>query len=363
MSRVPLLKRYAGDLTRMGASVLLLCVLAVAGFNAVEIWEHQETREEELEELGVIVLILLGTFPVIVWMARRTAKRLLEPLLTIQTGLKEIQSGVLQTRIPVEAEEEELVYLAESLNAAFDAHRHVRAQLERFSGNVSHQLRTPLTAMRTEGELCLRQNRDGEGWRESVARMLESCERTGHLVDQLLLLARVSAHEEGAGFGAVDLREVMEGVLWEYRLVLEDREGAVAVSLPAYPVCMKGNGVWLGEAFRNLLNNALTHVPDGAPLRMELSQEEAVVEWVVEDGGAGMLPDQAGTFDGEAVAGVPRADRSGTGLGLAIVREIVQVHGGRLEVGNGSLGGACVRMVFPGGCVPGRGPAWRDRGV
>lgn len=346
MSQIPLRKRYYRDVVRMGALILLVCVGVLTAFNAVEYWEHREESSEELIEMIVLFAALMATFPVVIWLAWRTSGRLLRPLQDIQQSVQDIRQGNLDRRVAAEGAEDELAYLVESLNQAFDAHRSAQKRLQQFSSDVSHQLRTPLTAMSTQGQCCLSKPRSPGEYREVLGQMLEQADHLSKVIDQLLMLAKISASGAEPAFGRLDLAELTEGVFNEFRPYFEDRDAGLELRRSREGLWMQGNVWWLGEALRNLINNALQYTPDPARFRISLFSEADRVGVRLEDSGPGIPAALRERIFERFQRGTQEGDH-GTGLGLAIVQEVVRLHGGSLLLEDSDLGGCAFSLVFP----------------
>lgn len=336
MNVVPLRKRYFRDVARMGGLVWLVCLAVLTAFNAVEYWEHRDDGPEELLEMVILFAALAAAAPLVAWLAWRTSGKLLAPLHGLQRTVDRIRRGELDAQVAAGGADDELAELLESVNGAFEAHRRAQERLERFSADVSHQLRTPLTAMRTEGEVCLGRERTPEAYRDTLGKLLEQADRLAKVVDQLLLLAKVGVAGPRPEFRPVDL----EGLTWEvadaFRPMCEDRGAALELELE--PVAVFGNPWWLREAMNNLFNNALEYTPDPARFRVELRRAGDAAEWSLEDSGPGIpLEWRERIFDRFQRGGDARD--GGSGLGLAIVREVARAHGGDLRLEDGALGG------------------------
>ncbi|MDF3128596.1 HAMP domain-containing sensor histidine kinase [Kiritimatiellaeota bacterium B1221] len=346
MKTIPLRKRYFRDVMWLGGLVLGLSLLVLTLFNAVEVYEHAEERIEELIEMGVLAAVLLGTLPVVVWMAWRTSGRLLRPLRDIQEGVRAMREGEMGVRLKVENSRDELAYLAESLNAAFDAHRDAQRRLDDFASNVSHQLRTPLTAMRATGQVCLDQDRDAESYQDCIGCMLEASERLTHMVDQLLQLARISALDAAQDLPRVDLKDLLVDVCAPFAEQAQDRGAELDMQIPQEPLMVRGNKVWLQEALVNLLNNAMAYTPDPARIKVSLTAQDGWVCCRIDDNGPGVASDVREKLFMRFQRGLSRQD-GGTGLGLAIVAEVVTLHGGTVKCEESVLGGAAFEFSFP----------------
>jgi signal transduction histidine kinase len=344
-SEIPLRKRYFRDVARLGALVLLVCMVVLTGFNFMEYMEHKADKAEEFWEMILLFAALAGVFPIMLWLAWTTSGRLLRPLLELRETVDRMRAGELDARIAAgEKEDDEVTELLRSVEGAFEAHREALRRLDRFSADVSHQLRTPLTAMRTAGESCLSRERTAEEYRETLGGLLEQSDRLARVVDQLLLLARVARDRAREAFVPVELEGLTRRVLAEFLPIWEDRGAGVEVTLEE--VRVSGNPVWLEEALRNLLNNATVYAPDPARFRIGLEEKDGRAEWRVEDSGPGIPPERRDRLFERFERGGHHAD-GGTGLGLAIVQEVARVHGGAPRMETPDAGGCRFILSLP----------------
>lgn len=330
----------------MGGLVLLICIVVMCTYNVVEYIEHHAGSTEEFMEIFVLTAVLLATLPMVILMAWRTSGRLLRPLVDIQESLQEIRGGDLDRRLKVEGADDALSYLVDSLNEAFDAHQHALDRLQQFSADVSHQLRTPLTAMSTEGQLALCRERKPDEYRETLGRLLEQAENLSKVVDQLLLLAKVSSAGGDPLFETVDLRLLNREMLNEFIPYVEDRGAEWMEETAEGELILSGNPWWLREALSNLINNALQYSPDPAKFRLRILREGECIIWQLEDSGPGIPEDQRERIFKRFQRGKSGADH-GTGLGLAIVQEVVRLHGGTISLEESPLGGCLFKLSFP----------------
>ncbi|MEU0835501.1 HAMP domain-containing sensor histidine kinase [Streptomyces sp. NPDC005969] len=205
-------------------------------------------------------------------------------------------------------------------------------RLRHFAADASHELRTPVANIRGHAELALRHHGPvPAGVRHALERIQSESGRMSHLVDDLLLLARLDAGRE-LDHEPVDLT----------LLVLDATDDARAASpghrwlldLPEEPVTVTGDAHRLQQVIGNLLANARVHTPDGTEVTVQLRAEAADVRLTVTDNGPGipdaLLPEIFGRF----VRTDPSRSRAtgSTGLGLAIVRAVVTAHGGSADV-------------------------------
>lgn len=236
------------------------------------------------------------------------------------------------------------------LGAAFRPLQRQIQALQRFTADASHELRHPLTALRTHlaavpGEL--RQHPD-LAWPE----LDHLCQRMGELLDDLLLLARLeqAGREDGAGAEGLqtfDLLELLEDLIRCY--APQARARGVTLRLSPSPerhrLPIRGHSAQLLRLFTNLLLNAIRHSPAGGTVSLELSTAGRLVRVAVADEGPGIPPRARERVFDRFWSGSDRGGQSG--LGLAIAQAIARRHGGALSVGDSGRGGCVLLVEWP----------------
>lgn len=262
----------------------------------------------------------------------RFARTLTQPLARLEEAARAAGAGDLSARAPTDAGPPEIRDLSAQFNdmvARLDAL--LRSQQE-FVADASHQLRTPLTALRLRLE-NLERDVDKPG-REELAGALAEVERLGRIVDGLLTLARADAAQ--ARPERVDLRSVVVGRVDAWSDRAADTGAVLDARLPP-----RLDGLATPEAVEqvldNLVANALQVSPRDGTVTIEGRLVNGWVELHVRDEGHGMTPEQrARAFDRFWRTGAPGG---GTGLGLAIAHRLVIADGGRLELREAPGGG------------------------
>lgn len=264
----------------------------------------------------VAVIVLAG---VVWWLVGRT----LRPVSAIQAEVQAITADQLDRRVPRPDTDDEIDQLAATMNEMLDRVDHaVRAQ-RRFVADASHELRSPLTRIRTDLEI---------GWAEgeaeqALASLHEEVVGLQALVEDLLHLARSDAGVQVAGSELVDLDDVTQREVASMRATAR-----VPVVTDVESVIVRGSPERLARVVRNLLDNAVRHAHQ--EVRVSLFEEDGHAVLAVADDGAG-IPESvvASIFERFVRTDESRsADQGGTGLGLAIARDIVERHGGTIFV-------------------------------
>jgi heavy metal sensor kinase len=277
------------------------------------------------------------------WLARHA----LAPVDRIAERARSITADRLSERLPVEHPNDELGRLTGVVNDMFGRLEESFAQMRRFTSDVSHEVRTPLTAIRSEGEVALREPHDEAGYRAVIGSMLEEADRLALLVDRLLTLSRAEMGQAPLAREVVDLRDLAEQVVGHLAVLAEEKQQALGV-VPGAPLRCLGDRQVLRQALINVVDNAIKYTPDGGTIDVRLSAAGGEASVAVEDSGPGIAPEAAGKVFERFYRGPSPAagGRAGAGLGLAIAKWAVEVNGGRLTVESRAGGGSTFRMVL-----------------
>ena len=233
------------------------------------------------------------------------------------------------------------------LATAFERMRGRLEKLDRarseFIANASHELRTPLFSLGGFLELMADEELDEATRQEFLETMREQVDRLAKLATDLLDLSRLDAGRMRVEHEPVDLGEVARVVSAEFGALAERKRHVVETVVQGAPVA-RADELRVLQVVRTLLDNALTHTPEGThvTLRAWAEREHALLE--VEDDGPGIAPEHAPHVFDRFYRG-DGAVASGSGLGLAIARELVQMMGGRVEL-DSRPGRTLVRVVL-----------------
>jgi signal transduction histidine kinase len=227
---------------------------------------------------------------------------------------------------------------------------------KRFVADASHELRTPLAIMKADFEVALRGEVDSTGPAEQFEELrgaltdgLGEVDRMSAIVDDLLTLSRIDAHQEELRFAAVDLAELVSRTAEGMRTMAENARVALAVTAPDGAVPASADAAHLERALRNLLRNAIEHSAPGDTVAVDLAVAGDAAVTRVSDQGTGIAPaDLAHVFDRFYRADSARSrDAGGSGLGLAITRWIVEGHGGTVAAESAPKAGTAVVVRLP----------------
>jgi signal transduction histidine kinase len=295
---------------------------------------HVASPTDDIDEsIAALRLALAATIPIVTvmlaaviwWLVGRT----LRPVESIRHEVATITGQNLDRRVPAPASNDEIRRLALTMNAMLDRVEHATRSQQRFVADASHELRSPLTRIRSELEVDLAHpdTADAEATRRSA---LDEVERMQRLVEDLLVLAR---HDNGpmiitVARVLVDLDDV---VLQE----VHRRQPATSIGIDSGGVSaaqVKGDAGQLARLVRNLLDNAIRHARTTVTVNLGEHAEMAIL--TITDDGPGIPPEHhERVFERFTRLDYARAtEDGGTGLGLAIARAITVRHHGTIRI-------------------------------
>ena len=222
-----------------------------------------------------------------------------------------------------------------------DAHERQR----RFVADASHELRTPVAAIRAGTEAALGADTPPDGLRATLRNVVSSTERLTRITNDLLVLARTDDQTIQRRHESFDLSVVVAEAIETERAAIGRRPAEVRL---APDLVVDADADEVGQIVRNLVENAFVHGGDGVRVRVATtgSDREAVVE--VEDDGLGIpAGERAHVFEPFYRSRRDAAAPSGSGLGLAIAADLAQRNGGRLTVDGGRATGVVARLTLP----------------
>jgi signal transduction histidine kinase len=291
--------------------------------------------------LKVAFPLLVGAVGLLAWVL---AGRALRPVESIRAQVEAISASTLDRRVPVPRSGDEVSRLATTMNAMLDRLEDASNRQQRFVADASHELRSPVAAIRTELEVA-QLTAEPEDWPVVAERLLAEEARLEAVIQDLLLLASLDEVSGGEQV-AVDLAELAEE---EARRRAPDREGVGIEVEPGAAAVVHGNRTQLRRAITNLLDNAGRHAR--TTVRVTVHQRDGRVRLLVDDDGPGIPEEERErVFERFTRLDAHRARdgaTGGAGLGLSLVRRIAQLHHGTASVDDAPLGGARLVLDLP----------------
>ncbi len=239
----------------------------------------------------------------------------------------------------------ELLPFAQALNDLLDRIAQMLARERRFVSNAAHQIRTPLAGLQL-GLSRAAEAPDLASARAVIAELQRTTQRTARLLQQLLLLGRLDPEA-----AKEPPREPVDLAALAHQVGESELDAALARRIdlefdaPPQPVTVTAHADLVGEALANLVDTALRYTPEGGKVLITVRPDPPTV--AVDDSGPGIAASERGAVFERFVRGrQASAWAEGSGLGLAIVREIAELHGATVAIGDSALGGAQILVRF-----------------
>jgi heavy metal sensor kinase len=292
----------------------------------------------------LLLLASIGGF----WMSRRA----LAPVEEIVRAAGDIEARNLSERLPVRGTGDELDRLAATVNAMLARLESAFARMRQFTADASHELRTPVSVMRTTAEVTLRRPRGIPEYESALARIQAASERSSGLIEQLMLLARADAAAESPALEPVALQDLALQACAEARVLAEAAGVRLHCNCP-HPFSTAGDAPALRRLLLILLDNAIKYSHPGGEVSLSLQRladpARPSVRFEVRDQGMGIAAEHLPHLFERFYRAAPdrSRDHGGAGLGLAIAQVIARQHHGDLSLASHPGQGTTACLVLP----------------
>jgi len=297
-----------------------------------EINDLEATRWLILDALGWGILVtLLAALVIGLLMSTRVLRR----IEAINQTSREIMHGDLSRRVPTDGSGDDYDQLAGNLNQMLDRIEGLMETVRQVSDNIAHDLRTPLSRLRTR----LEEIRTGQPAipTNDIEQAIRDADDLLVMFNALLRIARIESGSASPDFARLDMRNLLRDIAELYEpLASEKGQHIVLKPQPCPPV--KGDRDLLFQAFSNLVDNAIKHTPAGGAITLETATRAGACRIQIADTGPGI----PGELREKVFQRFYRGDHSrstpGSGLGLSLVRAIVDIHHARIELADNQPG-------------------------
>jgi len=275
----------------------------------------------------------------------------------LQDALKEALGGGVVDRLETQIGDRTLALTARPLGvggavlALFDLTgvRRLEAVRRDFVANVSHELKTPLTAIRGFAETLSAELQSDPQHAKFAGTIQQNAERMQRLIDDLLDLSRIESGGWTPTPVRVDLAAAAAEAIAPYRDEAKQRGSSIQVDVRPDAATLRADPVALRQALGNLIENAIRYTPSGGTITVFSRAADHGIAVGVRDTGAGIPPEHLPRVFERFYRVDPARSRAagGTGLGLAIVKHLVEAHGGRVRAESQPGRGTTVSLFFP----------------
>lgn len=272
--------------------------------------------------------------------------RALAPVETLRRKAERISRSNLSERVPLPETHGELQELAATFNEMLERLERAFEQMQTFTSNASHELKTPLANLRSEIELALARQGNPMDYPRLLASIAEEVARMTRVVENMLLLAQLDARQAALKRERIDLSGIAAEVTDVARAMGEARHVEVADGWIAPGVQVVGDDAALRRVMMNLVENAIKYNREGGQVKLAVWAEDGTARVEVSDNGPGIPPEHVPHLF-RRFHRVDKMSGKGTGLGLSICKLLVEAHGGTIDVKSRSGVGTTFTVTLP----------------
>jgi len=294
-----------------------------------------EKLDEEIKEVALIILLgLMLSCILFLSISYFLAERILAPIRHITDMAKEINSKDLAARIPLNVNRDELYELSFALNQMLDRLQYSFKHQKEFIANAAHELNTPIANMRLFVEQGINNHELPEPFRNDLIRQHEILLRSGRLLHNLMILSNLEL-KQTIKPNFFDFKELIISVIADFQPLFEVKKIPLTTKMPESLITW-GDYEQLRRVVVNLVENAIKYNSPGAKIKIELKKIGHNLVLEISNGSDPIPEDEIEQlFDQFYRIEKSRSQEyGGCGLGLTIVKEIIQLHGGKIQVKN-----------------------------
>lgn len=275
------------------------------------------------------------------------ARKFVAGIKRVSDAAVQIAQGDFSQRVAPGNEGEEINDLVSTFNKMNANTENLLTELKNVSDNVAHDLRTPLTRIRTIAEITISGPRSLDAYREAIIDIAEDSNDMITMINAMLEITRIETNIAPLKADEFDLCEQLRQAYELFQFQAEDKNIALELKMPETPVMFKADKLKIQRLTSNLVDNAIKFTPENGRVSLILEEDGKEIRLIVSDTGCG-IPDEAKE---NVFKRFYRSDKSrtmpGNGLGLSMVQAIVQVHRGTIAIKDTEGGGTTFIVTFP----------------
>jgi signal transduction histidine kinase len=280
------------------------------------------------------------------------ARQALAPLESMAERAEQITASRLHERLEIQNEHDELGRMGRVLNHLLARLEQAFEQLQHFTADVAHELRTPLAALRSVGESCLQNTGTRGEPTEAISSMLEEADRLGHTIDGLLFLSRADATYLSLELTSFTLPQLIDEIVCLLEVLLEERNITIEQrGMEDSAGLIRADRNLVRGALLNVLHNAVKYSPAGSTIRVCYSRQRKdnreMQQVCIEDQGPGLAPGEHTRVFERFFRGRLQQGVTGAGLGLSIARLAVEHSGGTIFIDEAFTAGTRCCLQLP----------------
>ncbi|MGH1571733.1 ATP-binding protein [Methylobacterium sp. P31] len=306
--------------------------------------EIDRARATTLRALG---LALVPTLALSAFGGLLLTSRARRRLAATEAAMAQVIRGDLRKRLPVGNQDDEFDRLSGNVNRMLDEIEHLMGEVRSVGDAIAHDLRTPLTRLRSRLERSRSQAKTVAEFHEAIDQGLLWIDQTLAMVTAVLRIGEMEDGRRRGGFARVDLGEVATVVAEFFAPIAEEKDIRLDVAVSAADHTIYGDRDLCFEALSNLLDNALKFTPSGGAVGVSVNRAEGAIVATVEDTGPGLPPGEHTQVFRRFYRAEAARQTAGNGLGLSLVAAIAKLHNATVTVDRAEVGGCRFALAFP----------------
>lgn len=292
--------------------------------------------------LAVVCLSVILLWPLSLFFVRQSLAPLIVSRKMIEKLVRRSTTGLL----PEEGNGPELDDLYRQINRLIAQNRKLVAEMQQSLDSVAHDLRTPMTRLRSVAEYGLQAEDDPERLREALSDCLEESERVLAMLRIMMSVAEAESGTMRLELAACDLAQTLDQVVTLYEYVAEERKIAVHLAT-VRPLPARVDPTRIAQVWANLLDNGIKYGREGGWVKISAELVEGCAQVVFTDNGMGISGSEQARIWERLYRGDRSRSQKGLGLGLSYVRAVVEAHGGSVAVTSSLHGGSSFVVRLP----------------